>query len=155
MEIHLFMLFILLSTKVGYGSLFLQHSKPFGHYRQPFYRPVADGHHHHHHPIGGPYNAFVGDIRGDKFTGDFNGFQQISSSGSKPPSLFRGVNYFPQDDHHAAAAYKESADETKREAEWQKRSSAVNESIDPRHYAIMVSDWNASRSYRVFFISLS
>uniref|UniRef100_A0A2S2Q711 Uncharacterized protein n=1 Tax=Sipha flava TaxID=143950 RepID=A0A2S2Q711_9HEMI len=110
---------LIITSVVGYGSLFLQHSgKPFGHsfgYRHPSYHPVADGHHHHHPIGGGPYNAFVGDIRGDKFTGDFNGFQQISSSASKPPSLFRGVNYFPQEDDHAA--YKESADATKREAE--------------------------------------
>lgn len=116
---------------MGYGSLFLHHgSKPFvGHSfgghppfdgQNPFggsYHSPVGGHHHHHqyhHPIGGHHNAFVGDIRGEKFYGNLNGFQQISSS--KPSSLFRGVNYFPQNDDHITK-YTESADKNKKETE--------------------------------------
>lgn len=115
--------------QVGYGSLFLHHSskplggldsfgghQPFG-IQNPFggsYHSPIGGHHHQlYHPIGGHHNAFVGDIRGDKFYGDSNGFQQISSS--KPSSLFRGVNYFPKDDDHTK--YAESVDRNKKEAE--------------------------------------
>lgn len=55
-----------------------------GYYPISGYYPTS-GHHH---------NAFVGDIRGDQFYKNFDGYQQISSF--KPaPSLFRGVNYFP------------------------------------------------------------
>ncbi|XP_022178634.1 uncharacterized protein LOC111039422 [Myzus persicae] len=119
---------LVVTSVVGYGSLFLHHtSKPLaGHSfgsHQPFdgfnpfgssyHSPVGGLHHQHHHPIGGPHNAFVGDIRGDKFYGSSSGFQQISSS--KPSSLFRGVNYFPQDDDHTK--YTESADRNKKETE--------------------------------------
>lgn len=109
---------------MGYGSLFLQHgSQPFGHsfgIHQPFNHPNG----HHHHPVtGGPHNAFVGDIRGDKFYGNFNGYQKISSSATKPASLFRGVNYFPQEDHRAA--YKETVDATERQTEWENQSIII------------------------------
>ncbi|XP_003244008.1 uncharacterized protein LOC100575455 [Acyrthosiphon pisum] len=121
---------LVVTSVVGYGSLFLHHSsKPFaGHSfggHQPFdgqnlfggsYHSPVGGHHHHqyHHPIGGHHNAFVGDIRGEKFYGNSNGFQQISSS--KPSSLFRGVNYFPQDDDHITK-YTESVDRNKKETQ--------------------------------------
>lgn len=87
---------VFLWLQVGYGSLFLHHSsKPFGHSFDN--HPIGV-----HHPISGHHNGFIGDIRGDKYYGDFHGFQQISSS--KPSSIFRGVNYFPQDDQ---AMYKD------------------------------------------------
>ncbi|KAF0770968.1 Uncharacterized protein FWK35_00015391 [Aphis craccivora] len=119
---------LVVTSVVGYGSLFLHHSKKpiAGHSLesyQPFdgqnpfgglyHSPVGSHHHHHHQPIGGHHNAFIGDIRGDKFYSNLNGFQQISSS--RPSSLFRGVNYFPQEDDHTK--YTKSADKNKKESE--------------------------------------
>lgn len=121
---------------MGYGSLFLHHgSKPFGHSfgshqpafgglqpfggHQPFgdHHPIGGNHHlnSHHHPVGGPNNAFIGDIRGDKFYNNFNGFQQISSS--KPTSLFRGVNYFPPEYQSATNTADDLIDKNKKEIE--------------------------------------
>lgn len=81
---------------MGYGSLILQHSiKPHGqnigsHFGQHI------GQHFGQH-VGQTFGQpFKGDIRGDKFHDSFNSFQQISSSKLGP--LFRGVNYFPQED---------------------------------------------------------
>lgn len=112
---------------MGYGSLFLHHgSKPFGHSfgnHQPLsgfqqfsgHHPVGGNHpiNDHRHPIGGTYNAFIGDIRGDKFYNNYDGFQQISSS--KPSSLFRGVNYFPQE--YQTTTYTDLIDKNKKEIE--------------------------------------
>lgn len=105
---------------MGYGSLFLHHgSKPFGHSfgnNQQFggHHPVG-GHHPiiGHHPIGSPHNTFIGDIRGDKFYSNFDGFQQISSS--KPASLFRGVNYFPSEEQ--STTYTDLIDRNTKEME--------------------------------------
>lgn len=126
---------------MGYGSLFLHHGSKlnghslggniplFGHHPTEIvhhppvgHHPPGVGHHppgvgHHlpgvgHHPSIGHHNGFIGDIRGDKFYGSFDGFQQISSS--KPGSIFRGVNFFPQEDH---TAYKDLADRSKKEME--------------------------------------
>lgn len=100
---------------MGYGAVFLKHhstnpldshhsfsdqypTSAAGYYPVSGYYPTS-GHHHH--------NAFVGDIRGDKFYNNFDGLQQFSSS--KPAaSLFRGVNYFPAED---------LADRSKKESE--------------------------------------
>lgn len=121
--------------KIGYGSLFLHHgSKLSGHSfdgkhpifgQQPtevVHHPHVVGHHspvvsHHppivsHHPIGSHQHGFIGDIRGDKFYGNFDSFQQISSS--KPGSLFRGVNFFPNEEH---TAYKDLDERSKKEME--------------------------------------
>ncbi|XP_060879344.1 uncharacterized protein LOC132951584 [Metopolophium dirhodum] len=120
---------LVVTSVVGYGSLFLHHSsKPFAGHSfggfQPFdgqnqfggsyHSPVGGHHHPYHHPISGHHNAFVGDIRGDKFYGNLDAFQQISSS--KPSSLFRGVNYFPQDDDHITK-HTEAADRNKKETQ--------------------------------------
>ncbi|XP_060839433.1 uncharacterized protein LOC132920784 [Rhopalosiphum padi] len=119
---------LVVTSVVGYGSLFLHHNKKpiIGHslgshqfYDQnPFgglYHSPVGGHHphHHHQPIGGHHNAFIGDIRGNKFYENLNAFQQISSS--KPSSIFRGVNYFPQEDDNNK--YTESVDRKKKETE--------------------------------------
>lgn len=119
---------------MGYGSLLLHHGSKlnghslgghlplFGHHPTEIVHHPPVGHHasgvgHHppiigHHSIGGHHNGFIGDIRGDKFYGSFDGFQQVSSS--KPLSIFRGVNFFPQEDH---TAYKDLADRSKKELE--------------------------------------
>jgi len=93
---------------VGYGSLFLHYKggpadQPFGVHPIGGHRPVSGGHH----------DAFVGDIRGDKFYGHFDGFQQISTS-KRSASPFRGVNYFPRDDR---ATSENPADGNEKEAE--------------------------------------
>ncbi|VVC33492.1 Protein of unknown function DUF1676 [Cinara cedri] len=134
---------LVITSVVGYGSLFLQHSsKPIINSHHPFgghnptgaaagFYPIGghypiNGHHPisgYHHPTSGHHhNAFVGDIRGDKFYNNFDGFQKISSSKSPTASLFRGVNYFPQEEHATSdVAYKDLDldlnDRSKKEAE--------------------------------------
>ncbi|XP_025197899.1 uncharacterized protein LOC112596435 [Melanaphis sacchari] len=118
---------LVVTSVVGYGSLFLHHNKKpiashsFGSH-QPFnthnsfgslYHGPVGGHYHPHQSIGGHHNPFIGDIRGEKFYEHLNEFQQISSS--KPSSLFRGVNYFPREDDHIK--YTESTDKNKKETE--------------------------------------
>lgn len=111
---------------MGYGSLVMHYKKykpfddvfgasihhPFGGIHHPFggHRPVREP-----HPIiiGRPDDGFVGDIRGDRFYGNFDAYQQISSS--KPTSLFRGVNYFPRE--HPDVIDEDLVDGNKKEAQ--------------------------------------
>lgn len=121
-------------TQMGYGSLIMHYKKykpfddlfgggihhPFGGIHHPFdgidhliggIHPVREP-----HPvvIGRPHgHEFVGDIRGDRFYGNFDAYQQISSS--KPTSFFRGVNYFPRE--HPDVVDEHLADGNKKEAQ--------------------------------------